>query len=250
MKTSIGIIPARYASTRFPGKPLVDIAGKIMIQRVYEQAIQSNLNQVIIATDDQRIYDAVKTFGGEVMMTGAHENGTSRCVEVLKKLEQRYDIMVNVQGDEPFIRPEQINLVLQAFELADTQIATLAKKIEKLEHILNPNIVKVVRSQFITNGICNALYFSRSPIPFVRDLPPEKWLETHCFYKHIGLYAFSSSFLLEQYPALQKSQLEPAEMLEQLSWLENNIPIRILETNFETPNIDRPEDLYQLTIEN
>lgn len=243
MKKSIGIIPARYASTRFPGKPLVDIAGKSMIQRVYEQVTQSNLDKVIVATDDTRIYTAVQNFGGRVVLTGEHENGTSRCIEAFLKETESYDILVNIQGDEPFIAPEQINAALTAFEIADTQIATLAKQINTLEDLLNPNVVKVVFSNPIASAIYNALYFSRSPIPFVRDLPQEAWLTQEHFYKHIGLYAFSRSFLVETYPTLVTGKLEEIEKLEQLSWLAQNLTIRILKTTYETPNIDTPKDL-------
>lgn len=243
MKKSIGVIPARYASTRFPGKPLIDIAGKSMIQRVYEQAKKSNLDKVIVATDDHRIYNAVQNFNGIAVMTGKHNNGTARCIEAFLQESEIYDILINIQGDEPFIVPEQINAVLTAFELADTQIATLAKQINQLEDLLNPNVVKVVLSSATERNVHNALYFSRSPIPFVRDLPQEKWLTKKYFYKHIGLYAFSRSFLLEDYPNLSLGNLEDIEKLEQLSWLEQNHTIRILKTTHETPNIDTPEDL-------
>jgi 3-deoxy-manno-octulosonate cytidylyltransferase (CMP-KDO synthetase) len=243
MKKSIGIIPARYASTRFPGKPLVDITGKSMIQRVYEQVTQSNLDKVIVATDDARIYAAVQNFGGAVVMTGKHENGTARCIEAFFKETETYHILVNIQGDEPFIAPEQINAALSAFEVSDTQIATLAKQIKSLEDLLNPNVVKVVFSNPIAENIYNALYFSRSPIPFVRDLPQEAWLAQEHFYKHIGLYAFSRSFLVDTYPTLVSGKLEDIEKLEQLSWLEQNLTIRMLKTTYETPNIDTPEDL-------
>lgn len=242
-KKSIGIIPARFASTRFPGKPLVDIAGKTMIQRVYEQACQSNLDKVIVATDEEAIMEAVLKIGGEAVYTGLHSNGTSRCIEAFLNQAIDYDILVNIQGDEPFIRPEQINAVLTAFELEDSQIATLAKRLEKLEDILNPNTVKVVLSQAISSGLYNALYFSRSPIPYIRDFPQEQWLTQQIFYKHLGLYAFSRNFICQHYPKLKASSLEQAESLEQLCWLENNHTIRILETTFETPNIDSPEDV-------
>ncbi|BDS11962.1 3-deoxy-manno-octulosonate cytidylyltransferase [Aureispira anguillae] len=243
MSKSIGIIPARYASSRFPGKPLVDIAGKSMIQRVYEQVALSKLDQVIVATDDQRIYDTVKKFGGKVVMTGQHENGTSRCIEAFLKTDQEYDILVNIQGDEPFIQPAQINAALAAFKVPQTSIATLAKRVTHLNDLLNSNVVKVAFSNPIETGVYNALYFSRSPIPFVRDLPQEEWLAQHHFYKHIGLYAFSRSFLIDHYPHIKPSRLEAMEMLEQLSWLENGYAIRILETTIETPNIDTPKDL-------
>jgi 3-deoxy-manno-octulosonate cytidylyltransferase (CMP-KDO synthetase) len=243
-KKSIGIIPSRYASTRFPGKPLTDIAGKSMIQRVYEQTSKSKLDKVVVATDDRRIYDAVIAFGGAVVMTGIHNNGTSRCIEAFhKQTDDHYAIMVNIQGDEPFIHPEQINATLKAFDIPNTQIATLAKRITSIEDVLNPNIVKVVFSKAILEGIHNALYFSRSPIPFARDSAQDQWLYHHSYYRHIGLYAFSRSFLTDQYPNLEKTNLEHIEMLEQLRWLENNFSIRILETTFETLNIDVPEDI-------
>lgn len=243
MSKSIGIIPARYASTRFPGKPLIDIAGKTMIQRVYEQASKANLDKVIVATDNQRIYEVVKNFGGKVTMTQAHKNGTSRCVEAFLAETVDYDILVNIQGDEPFVQPSQINALLQAFKLPHTQIATLAKRILQSKELFNPNIVKVVFSQAIEEEIYNALYFSRQAIPFVRDIPTENWLAQQHFYKHIGLYAFSRSFLVNNYPNIQSGHLETAEKLEQLAWLEQQCSIRILKTAIETPSIDSPEDL-------
>ncbi len=237
---SIGIIPARYASTRLEGKPLVDIAGTSMIERVYRQCLKSNLDKVIVATDDLRIYEAVKAFGGAVAITQQHDNGTARCHEVLQKQLSQYDIMVNIQGDEPFVAPSQINQLLEAFEQKNTSIATLAKKIDQQEDLFNPNIVKVV---FGENQ--NALYFSRSPLPFIRDIDRSQWLQIRPFYKHLGLYAFSSDFLLNIYPTLAPSLLEKSEKLEQLRWLENGIPIRILLTKIETIGIDTPEDLQK-----
>lgn len=242
-KQSIGIIPARYASTRFPGKPLIDIAGKTMIQRVYERAAASNLDSVVVATDDERIYQAVVNFGGNVAMTGVHSNGTSRCIEAFLEQAIPYDILVNIQGDEPFIHPSQINAILKAFGSPSTKIATLVKKITNGDDLFNPNVVKVVLSQAVINEVYNALYFSRSPIPFVRDAVQEQWLEQHNFYKHIGLYAFSRSFAIEDYPTINTGILQDIEKLEQLQWLENNIAIRALETSLTTPNIDTPEDL-------
>jgi len=242
-KKSIGIIPARYASSRFPGKPLTVIGTKSMIQRVYEQTIQSNLDAVLVATDDARIFDAVVKFGGQAIMTGEHKNGTSRCIEAFERQATPYDILVNIQGDEPFIQPEQINAILQAFQVPDTDIATLIKKIDTLEDIENPNIVKVVRSKAVIKDVYNALYFSRSPIPFVRDGDRSEWLERYTFYKHIGLYAFSRNFISNDYPKLSIGILEQQEKLEQLMWLENNHTIRLLETMITTPNIDTPEDV-------
>lgn len=237
MKT-IGIIPARYASTRLLGKPLADIAGKSMIQRVYEQAKKSKLDKILIATDDSRIYAAAKAFGAEVVMTGLHENGTARCLEALQKETTTFDVIINIQGDEPFVSPLQINRLLATFNSSKVQIATLAKRIEKQENLFNSNIVKVVFGQEK-----NALYFSRSPLPFIRDIDRNQWLNTRPFYKHIGLYAFSYDFLLNIYPHLKPSILEKSEKLEQLRWLDNAIPIKIVLTDIETMGIDTPEDL-------
>ena len=243
--SSTGIIPARYASTRFPGKPLTDIAGKSMIQRVYEQVSRSDLDKVMVATDDERIFEAVRAFGGEVMMTGRHHNGTSRCREAFLQMQDSCDIMVNIQGDEPFIQPSQINAVLKAFEAEDTEIATLCKRISEIGDLMNPDIVKVVLSDAIREDIYNALYFSRSAIPFVRDYPQNEWMDNEIFYKHIGLYAFRRSFLTDSYPALKAGKLEKSESLEQLRWLENGFDIRILQTEEESINIDRPEDVQR-----
>ena len=213
MKTlqSIGIIPSRYGSTRFPGKPLADIDGKPMIQRVYEQAIQSKLDDVLVATDDQRIYEVVQNFGGKAIMTGVHENGTARCVAAFFEHAMRYDILVNIQGDEPFIAPEQIDTILTAFELPNTPIATLMKPIQQLEELHNPNVVKVVFTKEIQKGIRNALYFSRSPIPYIRDQQLEQALAEGHFYKHIGLYGFSRSFITQQYTCLLYTSPSPRD---------------------------------------
>lgn len=240
---SIGIIPSRYGSTRFPGKPLVDIAGKPMIQRVYEQALQSELDDVLVATDDQRIYELVQDFGGKAIMTGVHENGTARCVAAFFEHAMKYDILVNIQGDEPFIAPEQINAVLRAFELPHTPIATLMKPIYQLEELHNPNVVKVVFTKEIHKGIRNALYFSRTPIPHVRDQAIEEALAAGHFYKHIGLYGFSRSFVTQQYTFMKEGRLEQLEVLEQLAWLEEHKTIRLIETHLEAPSIDTPADL-------
>ena len=241
MKT-LGVIPARYASTRFPGKPLVDIRGKSMIQRVYEQAKKTtSIKRVIVATDDKRIFDHVRTFGGEVMMTSTeHRSGTDRCAEIAAQMTD-FEIVINIQGDEPFIQPQQIDLTVSPLlKNKKAQIATLAKKITDLKMLRDPNIVKVV---------CNlnrqALYFSRNPIPYVRNESPENWLETGQFYKHIGLYAFKSS-VLQEVAQLEPSSLEKLESLEQLRWLENGYQIDISFTSQETIGIDRPEDLKQI----
>lgn len=238
----LAVIPARYASTRFPGKPLADIGGKTMIRRVYEQVLQSKrVNRAVVATDDERIFEHVRSFGGEVRMTGAgHPSGTDRCAEVAG-LFPKAKFILNVQGDEPFVQPEQIDL------LADTltgnskfTIATLAKTIGQPEVLLNPNVVKVVFSD--KNG---AIYFSRQPIPFVRGAAPENWLSQHIFYKHIGLYGFRRATLLK-IAGLSPTPLERAESLEQLRWLENGLRIAVGITELETLGVDAPEDLEKI----
>lgn len=239
---SLGIIPARFASTRFPGKPLVDIGGKTMVQRVYEQASKSALGQVVVATDDQRIFDHVIGFGGVAVMTSSqHPSGTDRCAEVAA-LPQYVDFqfVVNVQGDEPFIHPGQINLALELLvKNKELPIGTLAKVVDPASNLdlTDPNMVKVV---FDKNQ--RALYFSRWPLPFYRNLSQEKWLAEGVFYKHIGLYAFRREVLLEV-AKLPPSRLEVAESLEQLRWLENGYSIGVALTEFESISIDAPGDL-------
>lgn len=235
----LGVIPARFASTRFPGKPLADIGGKSMIRRVYEQALLSErLTKVVVATDDERIFEHVRMFGGEVRMTRPdHPSGTDRCAEVAGYYPEG-DFVVNIQGDEPFIQPEQIDLLIDTLlEQKHLSIATLAKKIEQPEALENPNIVKVVLSQ---SG--EALYFSRLPIPFLRGIEPENRLSQHTFYKHIGLYGFQRE-TLQRITALSPTPLERAESLEQLRWLENGYRIAVRITEMETMGIDTPEDL-------
>lgn len=237
MKT-LGIIPARFASTRFPGKPLVEINGKTMIQRVYEQCLKTAaLAKVIVATDDQRIFDHVIDFGGNVKMTDVnHPSGTDRIAEVAAQ-EEDFDLVVNIQGDEPFIHPEQIETVLNVFRKNENaQIATGVRPMENQADIFNPNIVKAV---FDKNG--KALLFSRSPIPFLRNEEKENW-QPHHFYKHIGMYAFRREVLLE-ITKLPISRLEELESLEQLRWLENDYDIFIAELPFDSFGIDTPEDL-------
>ncbi len=242
---AIGIIPARFASTRFPGKPLIDIGGKTMIQRVYEQALKSEfLEKVIVATDDNRIEQHVKSFGGNVMITSdLHTSGTERCNEILQNLNyHKDDIVVNIQGDEPFINPDQINKLIASFLLEDEyiQIATLKKKISNQNEIFDPNVVKVVCS---TNG--NALYFSRSPIPYLRGQNQDKWLMQQTHYKHIGIYAYRVQSL-EEIVKLKIGNYEKLESLEQLRWLENNYKIKVIETDKESISIDTPEDLKKI----
>jgi 3-deoxy-manno-octulosonate cytidylyltransferase (CMP-KDO synthetase) len=232
----LGIIPARYASTRFPGKPLVEIGGKTMISRVYTQCIKSDLSEVVVATDDSRIFHHVKTFG-KVVMTGEHHpSGTDRCNEVAEKLTEKFDYIVNIQGDEPFIDPKQINLLISLLN-GHTQIATLIKKIESAEHLFNPNVVKAVKG---ASG--EALYFSRSPIPHVRGKEDKDWLNHQTYYKHIGMYGYRAD-VLPKIAALKQGILEKAESLEQLRWLENGYSIQTAETNQETFGIDAPDDL-------
>jgi 3-deoxy-manno-octulosonate cytidylyltransferase (CMP-KDO synthetase) len=237
----LGIIPARYASTRFPGKPLVDIAGKSMIQRVYEQAKKcTNLTEVIVATDDERIFKHVQQFGGVALMTAeSHQSGTDRCAEVARQ-HPEYDVIINIQGDEPFIDPAQIDKVASCFEDTDTQLATLVKKILTTEELYNFSSPKV-----ILNKNSEAIYFSRSPLPHVRGHEPQQWLYHYTYYKHIGIYGYRSD-ILQQVTLLPVSSLEKAESLEQLRWIENGYRIKIAETELETHAIDTPEDLNKL----
>lgn len=241
----IGIIPARYASTRFPGKPLAMIQGKPMIQHVYERVSQmSQLCDAIVATDDSRIMDCVSAFGGKAMMTSElHKSGTDRCGEVVKKLLQQgiqTDVVINIQGDEPFVEHTQIESLINCFNNSSVQIATLKKKITSLQELLSPNVVKL-----ITDCNNNALYFSRFPLPFQRGKEQDCWLENHTYHKHIGIYAYRTDILLKLIE-LRQSSLEISESLEQLRWLENGYKIRVAETDHENIAIDTPEDLLKL----
>ncbi len=240
MKT-LGIIPARYASTRFPGKPLVDIAGKSMIQRVYEQAKKcAQLSEVIVATDDDRIFEHVHSFGGKAVMTAStHQSGTDRCAEVAEK-HPEYDVIINIQGDEPYIDPEQINKLISCFDDANTQLATLIKKVLNEQELHNTNSPKV-----IINKNSEAIYFSRSPLPHIRGQEPQNWLHHFTYFKHIGIYGYRAD-ILEQITKLPVSPLEKAESLEQLRWVENGYKIKVAETEIETIAIDTPEDLKNL----
>lgn len=241
----IGIIPARYASTRFPGKPLADIGGKTMIRRVYERASEV-FTHVVVATDDARIMREVLQFGGSAVMTSAlHTSGTDRCAEALSLVEGsgkdlQFDVVVNIQGDEPFISVAQLELLKSSFVREEVDIATLVQPITDASDILNPNCVKAL---FALNG--NAIYFSRSPIPFLRGVPVAEWHEKHTFYRHIGLYAYRSS-VLQTITRLQPSSLEVAESLEQNRWLENGYVIATSVTSQETIGIDTPEDLQKV----
>lgn len=241
----LGIIPARYQSSRFPGKPLAVIDGKPMIQRVYEQAQKaSSITELMIATDDERIFNAVKTFGGNVLMTSSrHESGTERCAEIVEQLRKdnkHFDIIINIQGDEPFIGPAQIDLVSQCFTDGSIQISTLAKKIIQTNELFNPNTVKVVADK---NNM--AIYFSRSAIPFCRTKEQNDWLSAHDYYKHIGIYAYRYT-TLEAIVKLKPSMLEKAESLEQLRWIENGYSIYVGITDHENIAIDTPDDLLKI----
>jgi 3-deoxy-manno-octulosonate cytidylyltransferase (CMP-KDO synthetase) len=252
IKKTIGIIPARYASTRFPGKPLVNIAGKSMIQRVYEQAKRvPDLSEVYVATDDARIFEHVEGFGGKAVMTlGSHQSGTDRCAEVLELLaDEDIAYVVNIQGDEPFIAPEQIEQLIDIIRgglgakvLQSPPLVTLAKQIKNTKELFNDNVVKVVFDEQLT-----ALYFSRNPIPFVRGKEREEWLDGNLFFKHIGLYAYRADILFA-ISKLKTGRLEKAESLEQLRWLENGYAIQCGITEHETIGIDTPEDLEDLNI--
>jgi 3-deoxy-manno-octulosonate cytidylyltransferase (CMP-KDO synthetase) len=237
----LGIIPARYASTRFPGKPLVDIAGKSMIQRVYEQAKKCiHLSEVIVATDNIRIYDHVINFGGAVIMTSPdHQSGTDRCAEVALQHPQ-YNVIINIQGDEPYIDPEQISKLAACFNSDDTQIATLIKKVQNQQELLNPNSPKVV-----INKLSDAVYFSRSPLPHIRGQELQNWLNYYTYFKHIGIYGYRAD-VLQQITKLPVSSLEKAESLEQLRWIENGYRIKVAETELETFAVDTPDDLLNL----
>lgn len=236
----IGIIPARYASTRFPAKPLAMLGGKPVIQRVYEQ-VNGVLDDACVATDDERIEAAVKAFGGKVVMTStSHKSGTDRVQEAYEKIGQGYDVVVNIQGDEPFIQPSQLEAVKACFKDEKTQIATLVKPFTEADGwdaLQNPNSPKVV-----VDGCMNALYFSRSVIPYLRGVEQEEWLKRHTYYKHIGLYAYRAE-VLREITRLPQSSLELAESLEQLRWLEYGYCIKVGITHTETIGIDTPEDL-------
>lgn len=234
----LGVIPARYASTRFPAKPLADIAGKTMIEWVYSQASKaSSLHHLVVATDNQKIFDHIKKTGGNVVMTSEdHVSGTDRCAEALTLAEGEYNYVINIQGDEPFIDPAQIDLLASLLD-GKVELATLVKKITDPAVLHNPNVVKA-----IFNLHHEAIYFSRNALPHVRNTPPEQWLGKQNFYKHIGMYAYRAD-VLKEITTLKPSSLEMAESLEQLRWIENGYKIKIAETDIETMGIDTPEDL-------
>jgi 3-deoxy-manno-octulosonate cytidylyltransferase (CMP-KDO synthetase) len=236
-----GIIPARFASSRFPGKPLAMIGNRTMIRRVYEQA-SKRLGLVYVATDDKRIFDSVISFGGKAIMTSPdHQSGTDRCAEaaasISKETGKPIDIVINIQGDEPFVRPEQIELLMNCFNDQNVEIATLIRKVEKDEDIFNPNQPKV-----IVNREGDAIYFSRTPIPYIRDVEMNNWTSKHVYFKHIGLYAYRTT-VLHRLTCLEQSPLEKAESLEQNRWIENGFRIRTAVTPWESIGIDTPADL-------
>jgi 3-deoxy-manno-octulosonate cytidylyltransferase (CMP-KDO synthetase) len=242
----LGIIPARYESTRFPGKPLADIHGKSMIMRVFEQASKVFQN-VFVATDDDRILKHVISFGGKAIMTSSlHKSGTDRCAEACKlisdELKTTFDVIVNIQGDEPYIQPSQLELLVSCFENKKTDIATLVKVIENEEDLWDVNKPKV-----ILNKNNQAIYFSRTTIPFLRNIPKEQWLEKGLFYKHIGLYAYKH-MILEKITRLPISNLEKSESLEQLRWIENSYCIGVKISDVETLSVDTPEDLKKIIL--
>lgn len=243
----IGIIPARYGSTRFPGKPLVEINGKSMIRHVYENASKSkSLGRVIVATDDERISGHVKDFGGEVFMTSElHASGTERVHEALLQVEkmnpgEEWDVIINVQGDEPFIAPAQIDLLISLFHYPDTGIGTLAKGIDDQETLVNPDVVKVVLD---SHG--RAMFFSRNPIPYIRSKNINDWAAENSHFKHIGIYGYRNK-TLKEIVELAPGRIEKAEALEQLRWLENGYVIRVGLTTIDSISVDTPEDLSKL----
>lgn len=243
-KNILGIIPARFGSTRFPGKPLVEIAGKSMIRRVYEQA-KKTFGTVVVATDNEEIYQEVKDFDGLASMTSeTHRSGTDRCAEALQNIEKElsvnFDIVVNIQGDEPFIEPQQLQQLTACFSEKETKIATLVKKIANTEELFDPNTPKV-----ILNKLGRAIYFSRATIPYLRNHDKNEWIKKHDYYKHIGIYAYRKDVLMH-ITKLPQSELELAESLEQLRWIENGIDVKVAITEFETYAIDTKEDLHEI----
>ena len=238
----VGIIPARYASTRFPGKPLIDIQGKTMLQRVYGQAAKSKqLNKVIVATDDERIFNHVKNFGGEAVMTAAHHpSGTDRCWDALQQLEENFQYVINIQGDEPFIEPEQIDELANELKDGTTELATQMIAVDNHEILFDKGEVKIV-----LNPNNEALYFSRMVIPFIKGVDEKKWHLHHTYYRHVGMYAYRKD-ILEKITKLPVSSLEKTESLEQLRWVENGFKIKCVVTKYESHCIDTPEDITKV----
>lgn len=240
----LGIIPARWASSRFPGKPLVKIGSKTMIERVYLQSKKS-LDYVVVATDDKRIFDHVKRFNGQVVMTSKkHQSGTDRCMEALEIFEkehaQKFDVVINIQGDEPFIQVQQIQDIADSFNYKNTEISTLIKKISEPEIVFDPGCPKV-----IMNTKQEAIYFSRSTIPYIQNTDKKNWFDKFTFYEHLGLYGYRTD-ILRQITRLKPSALEVAESLEQNRWIENGFKIKVIETKYENISIDTQEDLDKI----
>lgn len=241
MSSVLGIIPARYASTRFPGKPLIDILGKSMIQRVYEQAKKtSSLTEVIVATDDERIYKHVESFGGKVVYTKEdHPSGTDRCFEAFLNSKGNFDYVINIQGDEPFIDPTQIDTLAKVCD-GNTELATLMIPVDSHEVLFDMGEVKIT-----LNTNMEALYFSRMVIPYIKGKPQEEWHKHHSYYRHVGMYAYRKD-ILEKVTQLKPSSLEIAESLEQLRWLENGFKVKCAITQFDSHCVDTPEDIEKV----
>ena len=241
MKSILGIIPARYASSRFPGKPLIEILGKSMIQRVYEQTKKSNLlADVIVATDDERVFKHVESFGGKVVYTEeSHPSGTDRCFEALQNYGANFDYVINIQGDEPFIDPSQINLLCEVCD-GKTELATLMIEVDSHDVLFDTGEVKIT-----LNSHNEALYFSRMVIPFIKDKAQEEWHLHHTYYRHVGMYAYRND-VLNQITKLKTSSLENAESLEQLRWLENGFKVKCVTTHFDSHCIDTPDDIEKV----
>ena len=237
-----GIIPARYASTRFPGKSLIDIQGRSMIQRVYEEAAQSkSLDKIVVATDDERILQHVVSFGGEAVMTAAHHpSGTDRCRDALLQIGEGYDYVINIQGDEPFINPAQIDELAAILQDGSVELATQMIPVGNYEELFDRGEVKIV-----LNDKMEALYFSRMVIPFIKGVNEKDWHLHHTYYRHVGMYAYRRD-ILEQITRLPASSLEKAESLEQLRWLEHGFKIKCVITHFESHCIDTPEDVEKV----
>jgi 3-deoxy-manno-octulosonate cytidylyltransferase (CMP-KDO synthetase) len=235
----VGIIPARFASTRFPGKPLADILGKSMLQRVYEQSSKSKfLKYVVVATDDKRIFDHVKSFGGEVVMTAEHHpSGTDRCWDAAQQINEEFNYVINVQGDEPFIKPEQIDELASVLQDDGIELATQMVAVNSYDLLTDKGEVKIV-----LNKNNEAMYFSRSIIPFIKNVDEQNWLDHHTYYRHVGMYAYRKD-ILEKITKLPVSSLEKAESLEQLRWIENGFKVKCVITNYDSHCVDTPEDL-------
>lgn len=238
----LGVIPARYASTRFPGKPLIDIQGKSMIRRVYEQAKAApQLSRVVVATDDQRIFDHVMAFGGEAVMTKEnHPSGTDRCFEAMQKCGGNFNYVINIQGDEPFIDPSQIGLLAETLKDNNTELATLMIPVDSHEVLFDMGEVKIV-----LNDKMEALYFSRMVIPYIKGVDQKEWHRHHNYFRHVGMYAYRAD-ILEKITKLMPSALEKAESLEQLRWLENGYKIKCAVTTHDSHCIDTPEDVEKV----